>query len=258
MILFQDKVVDIVDSFTMDNLPHTILIRGEYGSGKHLLAHRIAQRFNFSLIDITDNLNQDTINEIYVSTTVNFYIINSDKISIKDQNTILKFLEEPCVNAYIILLNSTGLLLDTIQNRCFELTMGIYDKNMLETFSFDSPYSDLILEIARTPGQATDYVNEDFKGMYDFAQLIFQHIRTANLSNCLTITRRIAFKGPEKDKFNVDTFVRILLHIASKLDTDIYMFTDKLCNDLAIPNVNKQLVFESYILNLKYRTQHHE
>lgn len=254
MIFFQDKLLNIINSFNLNTLPHTILIGGEYGSGKHTIANYISSRFDLSLLDITDNLNNDTITEIYTSNIPSFYLIDSDQISIKDQNTILKFLEEPCSNAFILVLNSNGLLLDTIQNRCFRLKLGIYSRRMLETFALGFENDQLILDVARTPGQVIDYMNEDFKGMYEFAQLLFKHIRTANFSNCLTISNKISFNGEDdKSKYSINTFSRILLYLSTTLDTVTYKYTNILLNDLQIPKINKRLIFESFLLNLKYR-----
>ena len=62
------------------------------------------------------------------------------KISVKSQNTILKFLEEPTSNCIIILLvENLSSLLDTVINRCQVFELEKYDKSTLSLFA-DKPF----------------------------------------------------------------------------------------------------------------------
>ena len=58
------------------------------------------------------------------------YIIDSSTISIKEQNIILKFVEEPLKNSYIIILKNSKLL-PTILNRCQKWKFEAYSKEEL-------------------------------------------------------------------------------------------------------------------------------
>lgn len=252
MILYQDKILNTIKNFTLDTLPHTILIKGDKGSGKHLIAHEFSRVFNLPLIDITDRLDLDTINDIYSSGNLSFYLINTDNISVKEQNTILKFLEEPCSTAFILLLNSNNILLPTVENRCYLIKLKAYTKQELSNFIFDEPGADLIVKISTTPGQIEEYLNSDFIGMFDFANKVFQHIKTANVSNCLTISNKIKFTDKDTDNYELDTFCRILLFISKNISFDVYNLTNMLYNNIKVPHINKRHLFEKYLLELKY------
>ena len=211
MILFQDNILKLIDSFTIDTLPHSILIKGDVGSGKHMIASYISEKFNLEYVNITDNINLDTINDIYLSNQLTAYVIEIDKLSIKEQNTILKLLEEPSITAFLLLLSSNNMVLTTVENRCYKIKLNTYTKDQLSNFIFDNV--DLILSIAKTPGQALDLQGEDIAGMYELANKIFQHVRTSNFSNVLSISNRFKFDeiiywseldGPVRSEFKPD------------------------------------------------------
>ena len=250
-IKYQDSIISWIDNLTLDTIPRPILFEGKRGSGKHLICNYLVDRFNLEYIDITDKLNLDTIEEIYTLSQFRFYLIDTDKISIKEQNVILKFLEEPPVFALILLTNSNGLLLDTIINRCYKVRLEKYTKYQLESF-VESKVNELVLDISETPGELLSMLNSNFDSMLDFANKIFNHIKTANLSNCLTICNKLYFDKVEDDKFFVDDFCKILLYISKNISFDIYRLTNQLYNDLIIPHINKKSLFEKYLIELKY------
>lgn len=247
-IFYQDKLLSHIDSFTLDTLPHTLLIQGDLGSGKHLIADYIVSKFEFPCIDITEQLNLDTIDEIYLSSQVRFFIIDTDNISVKEQNIILKFLEEPCATAYIILLNSNKKLLETIIGRCYKLVLHPYSKEQLKTFLIEG-CSEEILNVAKTPGQIRCLIENDFIIMMEFADKIFNNIGTANFSNCLTIPNKLAFSKKDNG-YPIDIFVLILIYKSASI-YDVYMLTNKLYNNLCMPNVNKKYLFYNYLIDLK-------
>lgn len=255
-ILYQDKLLSHINRFTINTLPHTILLKGHQGSGKHLVCNYISDYFNLPLVDITEELNLEKITEIYLSPLPQMYLIDSDKISVKEQNIILKFLEEPSNLIFIVLLNSNNLLLDTIKNRCYNLDLQRYTKDNLKTFLTsditDQSLLNLIIEISKTPGDVIKFSNVNFIDMYNFANKIFQYIKTANLSNCLTISNKLYFDNFIDNNYNVDLFCKVLLHISKSISPNIYILTNELNNALFIPHINKKLLFEKYIINLKY------
>lgn len=248
-ILYQDNILNYINNTSLEKFPHTVLITGPKGSGKHSISQYISSRFNLELIDLTDKLTLETIDEIYLSTQMRFYLIDSDKISIKEQNIILKFLEEPNNLTYILILNSFDNLLDTVKNRCFCLILNKYTKDQLKTFLTGS---ELILNVSETPGDIIAYQNNDFLNMVDFINKIFLHIKTANLSNCLTISDKISFDGKDESKYDVDIFCKLLLFMSKNISPVVYELTNQLCRGMAYPNSNKRMLLDSYIVNLKY------
>ena len=49
MIKGQSKLLNIVNNFTLDTLPHTILLEGLKGSGKHSIVSYIADKLNLQI-----------------------------------------------------------------------------------------------------------------------------------------------------------------------------------------------------------------
>ena len=106
MIKGQEKICNRIDSLTLDQFPRSLMLVGAKGSGKHLLVDYISHKFNLTTIDITTTLDQESIEELYNRAEPYLYIIRTNQISVKEENAILKFLEEPLKNSYIILLEN--------------------------------------------------------------------------------------------------------------------------------------------------------
>ena len=88
-----ESVVNIINSYTLDTLPHSILLNGKEGSGKHVLSDYISDKFNLNLLDITDDLSEDLINNIYRNSSPRLYQIDLRKIPEKDQNILFDIFE---------------------------------------------------------------------------------------------------------------------------------------------------------------------
>lgn len=70
-------------------------------------------------------------------------IRNAHKMTIGAQNALLKSLEEPPENAFLILTTSeTSNLLDTIVSRCFKISFNLIEKDALKVLSNDEELID--------------------------------------------------------------------------------------------------------------------
>lgn len=259
MIQGQEKLCQKIDSLTLDNFPSTLLLLGKYGSGKHTMANYIARRFNCELEEISDKLTLEYIDIINQRPTPMVYVIDSRKLTIKNENVILKFLEEPLKNALILVLSENKhSIIPTILNRCQVWELETYDEHFLRSFVTNTTSDvDTLLKVADTPGKIIEYQMSPIKDMIDLSRKIFMNIAKANIANILTLTRHIAFKN-EKEKFDFDLFVDIHLRVSYELclsECDnyfqIYLLTNKLSNDRYIFNVDKKYLFENYLINLK-------
>ena len=54
MIRGQEKICNRIDSLTIDTFPRTLLLLGEYGSGKHTIVKYISNKFNLNIEDICE------------------------------------------------------------------------------------------------------------------------------------------------------------------------------------------------------------
>lgn len=255
----QEKLLNKINNLTLDSLPHSIILLGDVGSGKNMICDYISQRFNLTLLDITKNLNQEYLDELMLRVEPYLYKIEANDISIKDENTILKFIEEPLKNAYIVICcDNKAQLIQTVLNRCQIWQLDKYTREQLKTLS----NNDLILDIAKTPGQVMKLNNIDINSLLELTNKIFDMMDIASFPNALSLAEKIAFKD-EQDKYDFNVFVDTLVYVCSKKiaqesDTEKlkkllfqYNLTNNLSNSRYIAHINKRQLFENYILKMK-------
>lgn len=256
-MLFQDKLINRVDKYIeTKTLPRTIMLEGRYGCGKTTLAKYIADKLGFEFLDISASLSLELLESITLSVTPRVYFINGLEINVKDQNAILKFLEEPLKNAYIILTcESRSTLLDTVVNRCVILEFEVYTKEQLREFMVEGRSED-ILTYADTPGRVQSFAEHNITGMAQLSTKILTQIKDANYSNILKIPNNINFSD-KTDLFDFRTFKFILinvafnLYIANQIPYKVFQHTSQFYNDSFIPRLNNQHLFEHYLISLK-------
>ena len=257
MIQGQSKIMDKIDSKTLDTFPRSLMLVGDRGSGRHQICNYIAERFHLNQIDITGNLEQEFIDEIYNRVEPYLYIIRVNELSVKDENSILKFIEEPLKNSFIVLIaETTNGLLTTIVNRCQIWRLENYTENFLKQFVDEScPY---LLTVATTPGQIIELKQQPVEDMIKLADKIIDNIAIANVANTLTLSNNFAFKDESK-KYNLQLFIDIMLErITSRWKKQVdnclvsaYNITVKLRNNLKVKNFDTRCLFEKYLLDLK-------
>ena len=255
MVIGQELICNKIYTTTLDSFPRTLMLIGDCGSGKHLICTEISQHLSLQQRDLTAEISLDIIDELYNRTDPFLYIIDIDKLSIKEQNMILKFIEEPLKNSFIVILTEAGAnVLATIFNRCQQWRLQSYNKEYLKTFTDNAN----ILRLATTPGQILDFINCDFESLFELADKIVSKIGAANLPNALTITNKITVKD-EKGKIPANLLIKAL--IATFRDACIencnsslisaYKRTQKLSCDSKIKNVDLKYLFDKYIIEIR-------
>lgn len=255
----QEKLYDKVNSYTMDTIPRTILLLGERGCGKHTLIEYIGNKFSLEIEDISDDISVEVIDKITMRGSPKIYLIDVAKLTTKNENVILKFLEEPLKNAYIILIaESKRAVINTVLNRCQIWEFSPYPEEYLrELIPLGTISSDCLIRVANTPGKIIEYQSYPLSDMFALANKIFSSISSANFANAMTISKYIAFKK-EKDKYDFDLFLTILLLVSkdncvagTKNCFEIYELTSELNNSKYIFNVDKKALFDTYLIKLK-------
>lgn len=258
MIKGQDKIINEINRKTLDTFPRSLMLVGDKGSGKHQLCNYIAERFNLQQLDITGNLEPEFIDEIYNRVEPYLYIIMINELSVKDENSILKFIEEPLKNSFIVLIaETTNGLLSTIVNRCQIWRLENYSQEFLRQFVDDE--TQYLLTVATTPGQIIALKQQPVKEMILLADKIIDNIARANIANTLTLSNNFAFKETDKNKFNLSIFVDILLErinnkYKKQVDNNLvsaYNITVKLRNNLKVKNFDVKSLFEKYLIDLR-------
>lgn len=254
---FQNKLIDKINNLIESkNLPKTIMLEGGFGCGKRTLAQEIANKLDFEFLDITGNLNLETIENITLSVTPRVYYIDGTKITVKEQNIILKFLEEPLKTSYIILAcENRNSLLNTVINRCVVFEFETYTKEQLKTFLEDGMNPN-VLYYADTPGRVKQFASHDVDGMATLSTKILTQVKDANYSNILKIPNNINFSD-KSELFDFDTFTYILIFVACELykrqqiPFKVFEVTSQFYKDCSILRINKLHLFEHYLISLK-------
>ena len=86
-----NSILDKIDTYSLDTLPHSIILLGKEGSGKHVISKYIGSRFNLDVLDISENLSEELIYNIYRYPSPRLYLVDLRLITEKDQNILLKF-----------------------------------------------------------------------------------------------------------------------------------------------------------------------
>lgn len=249
----QQTLLNEISSFDVGSMPHTILLVGESGCGKHTLANIISERVSLPLVDITDVLTYDLISEIQTSSNACAYSIDLDRLDERGQNVILKFAEEPSDNAYIIMMAcSTQGILDTVLNRCYTMRFKPYSDDELREFSSDAD----ILRYCSTPGQIKN-VSNNLSDIRKLCDAMVTKMGKARFDNALSIANKLNFKD-EYDKYDVSIFMNILLTtladncIISKNASALRMYdiVSETQSKMRDVRLNKRVLIEHMIVRL--------
>lgn len=268
----QSKVKSQIDSYSLKTLPHSMIFYGEEGSGRHTLCNYIAEKFQLDYIDVRETIGdaklvtkkytasalRDFILDRYTSVFPELLIFQAEDLQEKESAAILKMLEEPPANVYIVIIAiSPQSLLLTIRNRAMSIQLESYDEQTLKSFVFD-PSQIHYLQYANTPGQVIELCrlsNTDFQDIVSLAKSVFLDISRASYSNILNISLRFFPLGEGKFPFHIFLHVLqetcLMLIIESKVPYDAMILTHRLIEDANLTRKDKRLLFENYLFSLK-------
>ena len=266
----QEKLLQRIPN-EIDKFPHTLLIEGDKGSGRHTLFNEICNKFKVESIDFKElGINKQTIDDLLISPSIHFCLVDLTGVSIKEQNVMLKFLEEPLNHCYIVLLcESISQVLPTVVNRCQHWKMEPYTKEQLKLFYEEyimfnefQYTNDKIFDFATTPGDIIELLNTNIDEVYILIENIINNIGNANFSNVLVLVDKINEFNNEKGIVNFEVFLKMFLYIIRekiKQDAniklyevfrklqDIYTF-HKNAKQL---HLNEKQLYENFLLDLK-------
>jgi len=270
----QTKIISKINNLTLDNLSHTILLEGLKGSGRHSIVKLLSEKFNIEIVDLSDlKINDELINELSIISIPKIYLIDIQQLTIKDQNVLLKFLEEPNSYCYNILLcENSSQLLPTILNRCQLYKLEPYTKEELKLFYDEYTQfqefkyeNDKIFDIAATPGDLVELIlNTDLEKTLSLIDNILSNIANANFANVLVLVDKIREFNPDKGLTNFEMFLKIFMFCIHKYIIennlfdciklyDAYNLVRELYQDYkkSSLHLNNKYLYEHFLLNFK-------
>lgn len=257
----QPKITEWIDGITFDTMPRTVMICGARGSGKHLVTEMIRDKLSLPSVNITNDLNRSTLESILLSSSAGIYVIECDNITVRDQNTILKFIEEPLQNIFILLLSAdSSKLLPTVRSRAFPLVLDRCDRNTLKSFvtgEYDDVAIDKIVSVAETPGDVMYLCEHDVLKYVELADKLLSKLHIASLPNTLSIADKVGYVLDQKE-CELSYFLRILMQRASVMcahnpKSTSYTYklmcdTHELISKMNSSTGNRKHLFENYLI----------
>lgn len=255
----QKRLLNQLSSLTFSTFPSSSLLIGERGSGKHEIVKEIERILGITSVDITCNITLESLSLIGLTNIPTLYIIDGTMITEREQNSLLKLLEEPSPLCKILILTeSTDYLLETIINRCFKFYMDSYTREELMHFLPSSETNkDLALKLIKTPGQLKHLNYYTIDSLYGYCKTIVTKIKDASFSNTLSISNKINFKD-NYDKYDLELFITILKQaLFDYYITDLsgkiirlYTLVSNFCTKISNPRVNREIAFHNLLTNL--------
>ena len=161
---------------------HFILLSGDRGSGRKLVASTVAQKLNGHSIkcgisaeelrNVVDLINRTTDRIVVI-------IPDADMMSVSAKNVLLKITEETPENAvFIMSVEDEYSMPDTIRSRATLLRMDAYSPDELYEFArskseYLTPEElDIIVNICRTPGEVLNLINFGVIEFWEYLLLI--------------------------------------------------------------------------------------
>lgn len=256
-IIGQEKLMSIIDLYTIQTLPKTLMLIGPNGCGKRTIAKYIADKFNFDFIEIEDGVESDSIIDFLHKTIDTLYLIDLNKFSEKQQNQFLKFIEEPSKSAYIVITTSSETnVLNTVLNRCIKYHFEPYTKEQLEQIT-NTTINDIAFKMFKTPGKLLNLTNDSFNSILELADKVVHKINFATYSNALVISTKINYKDLY-NKIDFNLFFDAVEFLAledfiknnNKQSLTIFKVTNKFKQYINRPNLIKEALMLNYLTNL--------
>ncbi len=254
----QQSILKVIDQFNIDNFPKSTILIGDNGCGKHTLINYISKKLNLPLINI-DHVDSEVTSDVIISPLTYIYVIDGDNLTLKQQNILLKIIEEPLNNAFIIITSEYKYnLIETVLNRCYKIQFNDYTQEELLEFIPEKYKNNIdVTKICNTPGKLKKLDNIDFDSLYNFCIKFINKLECASLANTLTIVDKINYND-KYDKFDLNIFLDTILYLSFKyyIETNnknclfIYQITLNYYYKFKNKIYNKEQLMSNYLINV--------
>ena len=262
----QQNLLKMVDSLIKSqSFPKFAIFIGPNGSGKNMF---VAEHTFLNLVFAKDNRVEsvrEIINLTYTARNLTFVFKDVDDMSLAAKNALLKVVEEcPNDNRFIMTVEDENNILDTIRSRAVVFRMDEYTyDDLLEYCNLKYPNNtpEFVLSVCDNPGEIDALMNAGGVAVYDYVNKVIDNIALVSGANAFKIGEKIAFKD-EPDKIDLKLFLKTFSACcidrfkgASNFDVVAYstgcQITSKYIRDLRIKGINKQMLFDSWLLEIR-------
>lgn len=243
-----------------DSFPKFSIIVGERGSEANLIAAELAKTLNAHLVDVPDvkvDTIRDVITEAYKVSAMTLYNIkDADGMSLQAKNSLLKVTEEPPNKSYFIMTVENDVnLLDTIKSRGAVFYTERYTADeILEYYGSDKDAS-IIKALCETPGEV-DIIRDNADEFYSYVEKVVDNIAEVSGSNAFKIAEKIKFKDSDEG-YDLILFLKAFKQIC--FDKEMFrasLTTSEFLNMMNVKSINKQMLFDSWILEMRRIINH--
>ena len=270
----QKRLTQLLDEQTEKNtLARFIILEGDRGSGKKMLAHYIAKKLSVNcIVEVGNKIDEIRyiISESYRVQEQTVYIIKeADDMSVAAKNALLKVTEEPPNKArFILLLRNLDNTLDTIKSRGAVYTLDRYSQQELEDYLKSKcpdnykEYKTAVLSACYTPGEIDLLLQNDPKKFHSDIAKVIHNISTVSGANAFKIADMVNL-GNDSEKYDLIMFWRTFQNMCyidayfSKDENVIYEYlewmqiTSTYLSQLRVKGVNKKSLFDMWLLDIR-------
>lgn len=270
MIGQKDLLEKIDVLISNDCFPYFILLSGERGSGRKLVASHIAQKLNghISMCDIKVDEIRDMIS--LVNRTADRLIViiaDVDNMSVSAKNALLKVTEEPPKNTWFIMtVVDESSIPDTILSRASTFKMDKYTPQELMDFAvtcadYLTPEEiDIVGSVCNTPGDVKSLVGVGIIEFWEYVTKVIDHIDSVSTANSFKIAKSLALK-PNSEGYELKLFWRTFMMIcAERMKSDCedrvkyidwIKCTSAYEQKLRVRGANLQMLFDSWVIDIR-------
>ena len=246
-----------------NSLARFIILVGERGSGRKTLAKEIARLTDAEYVVVDKGVDaiREVIEQSYSVATDILYVLDGDNMSPSAKSSLLKVTEEPPNKArFVLTVSDISQTLNTLTSRARVFRMDMYTDADIAYFAGteDTRYANFCTnkyEVDLLKGYGIDEFSS-------FVDLVVDNIAEVSSANAFKMENSVALKG-EEDKFDMKVLLQAFRVVCMRRVQDSQDYQEKMkflqwiqttseiLGDLRISTINKPMLFDKWIFNVR-------